>query len=66
MKCEKLIFSACVAFFFAEIGYSMQPPPPPLNLTQLRKLVSEADLIAVGKIARVKKSDSVEGQDTEK
>ena len=39
----------------------MQPPPPPLNLAQLRMLTSEADLIAVGKIDRVKETEGVNG-----
>ena len=39
----------------------MQPPPSPLNLTQFRKLISEADVIAVGKIARVKETEGLNG-----
>jgi len=34
----------------------MQPPPPPLNLAQLKMLTSEADIIAVGEIDRVKET----------
>lgn len=34
----------------------MQPPPPPLNLAQLRMLTSEADLIVVGEIDWVKET----------
>ena len=44
----------------------MQPPPPPLNLAQLRMLTSEADLIAVGKIDRVKETEGVNGGETKK
>ena len=44
----------------------MQPPPPPLNLPQLRMLTSEADLIAVGKIARVKETEGANGRETKK
>lgn len=36
----------------------MQPPPPPLNLAQLRLLIAEADIIAVGEIDRVKETKS--------
>lgn len=42
----------------------MQPPPPPLNLAQLRMLISEADLIAVGKIGKVKKTEGIEEGET--
>ena len=37
----------------------MQPPPPPLDSTQLQKLIAEADVIVVGQIDRVKKSEEV-------
>ena len=42
----------------------MQPPPPPLNLPQLRMLISEADLIAVGKISKVKETEGIEEGET--
>ena len=38
----------------------MQPPPPPLNLAQLKMLIAEADLIVVGKITAVKESEKAE------
>jgi len=61
-KWAKSILSAVVVFFFAfEVGYPMQPPPSPLNLTQFRKLISEADVIAVGKIDSVKETESLNG-----
>ena len=44
----------------------MQPPPPPLNLAQLRMLTLKADLIAVGKIARVKETEGAIGGETKK
>ena len=31
-------------------GYAVQPPPPPLNLAQFERLVSKAELIAVGTV----------------
>lgn len=44
----------------------MQPPPPPLNLVQLKNLISEADVIAVGKIGSIKETDCVNGGETQK
>jgi hypothetical protein len=44
----------------------MQPPPPPLNLQELRNLVSEAEVIVVGKIGKVKEIDSVNGTEARK
>ena len=44
----------------------MQPPPLPLNLAQLRMLISEADLIVVGKIDRVKETEGANGEETKK
>ena len=44
----------------------MQPPPPPLDLPQLRMLISEADLLVVGKIDRVKETEGTNGGETKK
>lgn len=41
----KIALACIVLFFVTRTGYAMQPPPPPLNLTQLGRLISEADLI---------------------
>ena len=63
----KSVLSACVMFFLvAKIGYGMQPPPPPLDIMQLKRLISEADVIVVGKIDRVKESKNVNGGQTKK
>jgi len=35
----------------------MQPPPEPLNIQKLRQLISQADLIAVGKVISVTQSE---------
>lgn len=35
----------------------MQPPPPPLNTAQLKRLIAKADLIIVGKIQEVKETE---------
>jgi len=35
----------------------MQPPPPPLNIAQLKTLVAQADIIVVGKINEVKETE---------
>jgi len=56
-KKAKLVFGTCLIFLLViKGGYAMQPPPPPLNLAQLRMLTSEADIIAVGEIDRVKET----------
>lgn len=66
-KWAKLVLSAYAVFFlFAKGGYAMQPPPPPLNLIQLKNLIAEADIIAVGKIGRIKETDGVNGGETKK
>lgn len=36
----------------------MQPPPPPLNIEQFKTLITQADLIVVGKIKEVKETES--------
>ena len=40
-------------------GYAMQPPPSPLNLTHLQALIAKADIIVVGKVVLVKKTEEV-------
>jgi hypothetical protein len=41
----------------AKGGYAMQPPPPPLNIAQLKTLIAQADLIVVGKVTEVKETE---------
>jgi len=54
----RLIFGICfILLFSAYGGYAMQPPPPPLNIEQLKTLVVRADLIIVGKIEAVQETD---------
>jgi len=50
-----------ILFFVTEQGYAMQPPPPPLDSVQLQKIIAEADVIVVGQIERVKKTEEVDG-----
>jgi len=38
----------------------MQPPPPPLTVVELKKLVSEADVIVVGEVGRIRETDSID------
>ena len=38
----------------------MQPPPPPLTVIELKKLVSEADVIVVGEIGKIRETDSID------
>jgi len=60
IKKAKLVFGICLIFLLViKGGYAMQPPPPPLNLAELRMLISKADLIAVGEIDRVKETKGV-------
>ena len=39
----------------------MQPPPPPLNIAQLKTLVAQADLIIVGRIKAVQEAEGTVG-----
>ena len=50
-----------LSFFVAGAAYCMQPPPEPLNIAKLRQLVSEADVIVLGKIVSVRESESARG-----
>jgi hypothetical protein len=62
LKKTKLVFQVCFMLILATKGvYAMQPPPPPLNIAQLKILVAKADIIVVGKINTVN-----ERTDTEK
>ena len=68
-KKAKLVFGLCLIFLLVLVvkgGYAMQPPPPPLDLPQLRMLISEADLLVVGKIDRVKETEGTNGGETKK
>lgn len=51
---------ACLftVFCAASTGYAMQAPPPPLNIEKLGKLVSDADLIVVGKVGKVEEVET--------
>ena len=54
----RLIFGTCLIFLLSIYeGYTMQPPPPPLDLVQLRILISKADLIVVGKIDKAQETE---------
>lgn len=58
----KLVLYGCIILFFvSEPGYAMQPPPPPLNSAQFQELIAEADVIVVGRIEHVEKSEGVNG-----
>jgi len=66
-KKVKLFFGIYLIFLLViKGGYAMQPPPPHLNLAQLRILTSEADLIAVGKIDRIKETEGANGEEAKK
>ncbi len=43
----------------------MQPPPPPLNIAQLKMLIAEADVIVVGKINAVIETEEAEEKTVE-
>ncbi len=54
----RLIFGTCLILLLGIYeGYAMQPPPPPLDLVQLRILISKADLIVVGKIDTARETE---------
>ena len=43
------------------MGYAMQPPPPPLDVPQLKGLVAKADLVVVGEVREVKETEATDG-----
>ena len=66
-KLSKLILCGwMISFFVSGPGYAMQPPPSPLNIAQLKKLISEANIIAVGEIARVRETEGIDGRERNK
>jgi len=52
-----LALGICLVFLFATNGGAVQPPPPPLNIVQFKTLITQADLIVVGKIKEVKETE---------
>ena len=63
-QAQTVLFALATLFLFIEVGYTMQPPPPPLNLEQLKELISSSDVIALGTIDAVEKTESVVGMET--
>lgn len=59
----RLALACIIIFFVAKTGYAMQPPPSPLNIQKLRNLISEADIIVVGKVSKVKEIEGVNGKE---
>ncbi len=59
----RVAVSACLILYIAQPGYAMQPPPAPLDLVQLRELVSEADIIIAGEILHVKETEIIDGKE---
>ncbi len=53
------LLAGAVLLLVLNAGYAMQPPPPPLNLTKFKDLISLADIIAVGKIGAVRQTDKL-------
>jgi hypothetical protein len=41
------------------VGYAMQPPPVPLNLSKFKDLISLADIIVIGKVGEVRETEKV-------
>lgn len=50
------VWAGAFFFLFVVVAWTMQPPPPPLNLANLKKLVSQADVVLVGRVVSVKKA----------
>ncbi len=47
---------------FSNPVYAMQPPPPPLGMSQLRDLIGEADIVVVGEVKEVRETgEAVDG-----
>jgi len=45
-----------IPFLFVKEIYAMQPPPPPLDITKLKTLMAEADIVVVGTVNEVKET----------
>ncbi|MBM9513713.1 hypothetical protein [Desulfogranum marinum] len=59
----KVLLSAGAVFFAGEtFVYSMQPPLPPLNIIEFKKLVLEAELIVLGKIEKTEETIPGKGE----
>lgn len=57
MKLSTLVKHAALIVVLSKIGFAMQPPPPPLGMSQLRELILKADLVVVGEIREVKETE---------
>jgi hypothetical protein len=54
-----LVLGICIILLLVtQEGHTMQPPPPPLDIAQLKTLIAEANLIVVGKIDEVKETEN--------
>jgi len=57
MKLSTLAKHGALIVVLSKIGYAMQPPPPPLGISQLRELIRSADIVVVGEIIDVKETE---------
>lgn len=59
LRLFRMVLGMCLMLLLVtERGYAMQPPPPPLNAAQLKILLSDADVVVVGKISAVRETDN--------
>jgi hypothetical protein len=54
-----LVLGICIILLLVtQEGHAMQPPPPPLDIAQLKTLIAEANLIVVGRIDEAKETEN--------
>ncbi|MCF8142606.1 MAG: hypothetical protein K9N21_01670 [Deltaproteobacteria bacterium] len=58
---SRLALAIIFIFLTVKTVNTMQPPPPPLDFQMLSHLVTQADIIVVGKVVHVKKMDKING-----
>lgn len=57
MKLTVLLKYVALIAALPNVGYAVQPPPPPLGISQLRELIRRSDLVVVGKIKDVNEAE---------
>ncbi|MDP8214638.1 MAG: hypothetical protein P9M10_05540 [Candidatus Euphemobacter frigidus] len=57
MKLTEMVLSIGLALFFSNPGYTMQPPPAPLDSPGFQALTGKADIIVVGKVVQVTETE---------
>jgi len=57
MRLVKIILTGVVILSLSKFGHAIQPPPPPLTLSQFQQLIAESGVIAIGEVIQVANSE---------